>query len=142
MNNWIGPTIKNVWNVASHNFFGGGVVMNTKAYHLGQCRLHFPLFKSAMLKCFVALPMASMLRLCHNFTTAVLVFNYNNKQMLDAFVQKIFMFCSFSENAISNESTVLGILLLLHCVLLLAQDLHRNRFIRSMVKTFAFMVPG
>ena len=116
--------------------------MNTKAYHLGQCRLHFPLFKSAMLKCFVALPMASMLRLCHNFTTAVLVFNYNNKQILDAFVQKIFMFCSFSENAISNESTVLGILLLLHCVLLLAQDLHRNRFIRSMVKTFAFMVPG
>ena len=48
-NNWIGPTVKHVWNDAMHvlhNF--GEFDINTTAFCLGQYSHHLPLLKSSM----------------------------------------------------------------------------------------------
>ena len=49
MSNWIGPTVKQLWNYALHllhNFFGFNP--NTTAFCLGQSSLHLLLLKSSM----------------------------------------------------------------------------------------------
>ena len=49
MNKWIGPKVKQAWNVAMlvlHNFLG--LVINTTAYHLAGYSLHLLLLKCSM----------------------------------------------------------------------------------------------
>ena len=51
MNNWNGPTVKQIWNYAIqvlHNFFGFNI--NTTAFCLGQSSLHLLLLKSSMIQ--------------------------------------------------------------------------------------------
>ena len=49
MNNWIGPTVKQLWILAMqvlHNLFG--VNINTAAFCMGLSRLHLLILKSSM----------------------------------------------------------------------------------------------
>ena len=61
MSNWIGPTVKQLWNYAMHllhNFFGFDT--NTTAFCLGRSSLHLLLIKSSIrhhfgVRCFIVL---------------------------------------------------------------------------------------
>ena len=62
MSNWIGPTVKQLWNDAMHvfnNFFGFNI--NTTAFCLGRSSLHLLILKSSMTQILVG----SVNRFCY-----------------------------------------------------------------------------